>query len=178
VKLSSSTRLVGLLVLLVALFGGACSNVPQQVPTGDPLEVVKEAPDRTVEAGPVRVFVAAPGESLEAQLDLARASGPSDVRTHALDALQAVRDAEQARAYGGQQVRGASAMRYEVTTGDGGEFDLWIDVEGRVRRVLLPDGPLAASPPPTQANGLPALVTIDFVFDDPGPVIAPGGPDL
>lgn len=170
--------MVGFLILLGILFGGACANVPQQVPTGDPLEVVKGSPDRTLGAGPVTVFVAAPSESLEAELDLASPAGPQDVRTHALGALQLVRTAKEARAYGGQQVRGASAMRYEVTTRDGGEFDLWIDVEGRVRRVLLPDGPLTASPPPTTPNGLPALVTIDFVFEETRSTRATGGPDL
>lgn len=165
------------LVLALVGFGAACSNVPPQVPSGDPLEVVMEAPDRTIDAGAVRVFVAAPSSSLEAELDLAGLQGPADVRKHALGALEVVRTAADARAYGGQQVRGAPTMRYEVTTRDGGEFDLWIDVEGRVRRVLLPEGPLTASPPPTSPNGLPALVTIDFVFSGPAAEVAPGGPN-
>lgn len=124
------------------------------------------------------MFVAAPNESVDAEIDLATPRGPAGVRDHALNALRLVRTAKEARAYGGQQVRGTSTMRYEVTAGDGGEFDVWIDVAGRVRRVLLPDGPLTASPPPTLPNGLPALVTIDFVFDGPQLEVAPGGPDL
>lgn len=75
-------------------------------------------------------------------------------------------------------------MRYEVTPEAGGDADVWVDVAGRARRVQFPVGSLTASPPPTQANGLPALVTIDFVFPEgpptttTGPVLQPGPPDL
>lgn len=152
--------------------------MPPQVPTGDPLEVVRAAPDLTTRAGRVRVFVAAPLQSLEAELDLSSPDGPEEVREQAVAALDLVRTVDEARPYGGQQVRGAPTMRYEVTVEGGGEFNVWVDVEGRVRRVLRPDGPLTDSPPPKHPTGLPALITIDFVFDEPEVKIAPGGPDL
>ena len=113
------------------------------------------------------MIVESPRQNLEASLDLAREEGPAEIRERALHALDVARVASEARAYGGQQVRGASTMRYEIETEDGAEADIWIDVAGRARRVQLVDGPLDASPPPTQPNGLPALVTIDFVLPQP-----------
>lgn len=153
-------------VLMAIALGGCTSNEPR-VPTGDPLSVVKAAPEHTANAGPVTVVVSAPDEDLEGRVDLATGEGPPDVRRHADTALERVGRAAKAVPYGGQQVRGASTMRYEVTTAEGTRIDVWIDVEGRVRRVELPDAPPDAPPeasPPTQPNGLPALITIDFVF--------------
>lgn len=156
------------MVVVVGALGG-CTAREARVPTGDPLSVVKAAPGQTANAGPVTVVVSAPGADLEGRVDLATDEGPQDVRRHAGAALERVGEAAKAVPYGGQQVRGASTMRYEVTTGEGTRIDVWIDVEGRVRRVELPDAPADAPPeavPPTQPNGLPALVTVDFVFPE------------
>lgn len=147
------------------------------MPTGEPLTVVRSAPDVTMAAGTITVFVESPRTSLEASVDLGREEGPAEVRERALAALELARSATEAMPYGGQQVRGASTMRYEIETDDGAEADIWIDVEGRARRVQVVDGPLDADPPPTQPNGLAALVTIDFVYP-PKMKVAPGGPDL
>lgn len=162
--------LLGLAVLT------ACGDRPPRVPTGDPLEVVRAAPDLTEQVGRVTVFVDRPGESVSAQLELRRGQTPrylrdrsgildrTDIRERARAALDLARRATEAEAYGGQQVRGVSTMRYEVTVPGGWEADVWIDVGGRVRRVQFADGATPQSPDPTQPNGLPALVTVDFVF--------------
>lgn len=149
------------------------------MPTGDPLTVVQTSADLTPRAGVLRVFVNGPTESLEGEVGLASGTGPPAIRERALAALDVARWATKAVAYGGQQVRGVSTMRYEVTTREGGQVDVWVDVEGVARRVQLPDGPLDASPPPTQANGLPALVTLDFVVIRQSAGLRPAGePDL
>ncbi|MBW3537455.1 MAG: hypothetical protein KY395_06780 [Actinobacteria bacterium] len=162
-------------IVLAGALGGCASDQPR-VPTGDPLSVVKAAPEQTTSAGPVTVVVSAPDEDLEGRVDLATGEGPLEVRRHADIALERVGRAAKAVPYGGQQVRGASTMRYEVTTAEGSRIDVWIDVEGRVRRVELPDAPADAPPeasPPTQPNGLPALVTVDFVFPAADPAESP-----
>lgn len=160
-------------VLLVAVaLSGACGDRPPRVPTGDPLEVVRASAGRTERLGRVTVFVDRPGESVNAELDLAsdvRApdiGDPSDIREQARAALDVARRAVEAEAYGGQQVRGVSTMRYEVKVPGGWEADVWVDVGGRIRRVQYADGvkETPESPDPTQPNGLPALVTVDFVF--------------
>ena len=152
--------------LAVVVFAVSCGGEPR-VPTGEPLTVVRAAPDLTIAAGTITVIVESPRQNLQDSVDLGREDGPSAVRRRALEALDVARSASEAVPYGGQQVRGASTMRYEIETEDGAEADIWIDVEGRARRVQLVDGPLDASPPPTQPNGLPALVTIDFVLPEP-----------
>lgn len=150
------------MLVTVAVTGG-CAERPPRVPTGDPLEVVQASADLTERAGEIRVFVDAPGESVSAVVDLARGVGPAGIRERARLALDVIRTADKAVAYGGQQVRGASTMRYEVTPRGGGDIDVWVSVDGAARRVQLPDGPLAEDPP-IQPNGLPGLVTIDFVL--------------
>ena len=134
------------------------------MPTGDPLTVVRAAPEATAAAGPVTVFVSGPKRSLEGRINLATAEGPAPVRERAETVLALLGRATKAVPYGGQQIRGASTMRYEVTTQEGTGIDAWIDVEGRARRVEVPDALPGASPAPTQPNGLPALVTVDFVY--------------
>ena len=124
--------------------------------------MVRASADRTEKAGQIKVFVDAPGESVNAVVDLAKGAGTAEVRERARLALDVIRTADKARAYGGQQVRGVSTMRYDVTPRGGGEIDVWVSVDGLTRRVQLPDGPLD-EPPPIQPNGLPGLVTIDFV---------------
>lgn len=161
----------------------ACGDSPPRVPTGDPLEVVRASADLTERVGRVTVFVDSPGESVSGEVDLEAApgSGPeildrTDIRERARSALDVARRAVTARAYGGQQVRGVSTMRYEITYPGDWEADVWIDVDGRIRRVQAADGATRGSPNPTQPNGLPALVTIDFVFS--GAQLPTGQPDL
>ena len=158
--------------MLVAAVVGACGDRPPRVPTGDPLEVVRASADLTERVGRVTVFVDSPGDSLRAELNLATdlTSGDIhsrfDIRERARASLDIARRAVGAEAYGGQQVRGVSTMRYDVELPGGWEADVWIDVTGRVRRVQFAEGEKATpeSPDPTQPNGLPALVTVDFVF--------------
>ena len=128
---------------------------------------MRSAADRTIAAGTIIVIVDSPRENLQGSVDLEREEGSAAVRERALSALDLARSAAEARPYGGQQVRGASTMRYEIETQEGAEADIWIDVEGRARRVQVGDGPLDATTPPTQPNGLPALVTVDFVVPAP-----------
>ena len=156
------------MLLLVTALTAGCGDRAARVPTGDPLSVVHAAADRTERAGEIRVFVDEPGESVNAVVDLAREAGPTEIRERARSALDVLRTATKAVAYGGQQVRGTSTMRYEVTPRGGGDIDVWVSVDGRARRVQLPDGPLA-EPPPLQPNGLPGFVTIDFVFPQAQP---------
>ena len=170
-----AARVWSLLFLLTAALATGCGDRPARVPTGEPLDVVRASADLTERSGDVRVFVDAPGESVNAVVDLARGVGPNEIRQRARLALDVIRTATKAVAYGGQQVRGVSTMRYEVTPRGGGDIDVWVDVDGMARRVQLPDGPLAEAPP-IQPNGLPGLVTIDFVFSA-RPVRA-GPPDL
>ena len=139
------------------------------------MEVVRGAADLTERSGSITVFVDAPGESVNAVVDLAGGVGPAEIRERARRALDLIRTADSAVAYGGQQVRGVSTMRYQVTPHGGGDIDVWVSVDGVARRVQLPDGPLA-EPPPTQPNGLPGLVTIDFVI--PPRLVPAGPPDL
>lgn len=161
---------------LSSILVAACGDSAPRVPTGDPLEVVRESADVTVNAGLATVYVDSPGESASAAVDLAREVGPEEIRARALEALELARRATKATAYGGQQVRGASTMRYEVTPEGGGRLDVWVDVAGRARRIQFPPGDLSATPPPTQPNGLPALVSIDFEFPDAQ--LRAGEPDL
>ena len=138
--------------------------------------MVRSSADLTERAGEIRVFVDAPGESVNAVVDLARGDGPAEVRDRARLALEVIRTAERAEAYGGQQVRGVSTMRYDVSPRGGGDIDVWVSVDGLVRRVQLPAGPLD-EPPPIQQNGLPGLVTIDFVISTQAGA-GPEAPDL
>lgn len=136
---------------------------------------MRASADLTERAGEVTVFVDAQGESVNATVDLARGVGPSEIRERARAALEMIRTATKAEAYGGQQVRGVSTMRYEVTPRGGGDIDVWVSVDGAARRVQLPDGPVDEAPP-TGSNGLPALVTIDFVIS--AAEVRAGQPDL
>ncbi|HUR48161.1 MAG TPA: hypothetical protein VMY88_01330 [Acidimicrobiales bacterium] len=168
-----------LLVLSAALVATACGDGAPRVPTGDPLTVVQTSAERTPRAGLLRVIVTGPEETLDGEVRLVSGTGPSEIRERALAALDVARWATKAVAYGGQQVRGVSTMRYEVTAREGGRVDVWVDVEGFARRIQLPDGPLDGSPPPVRDNGLPGYVTVDFVVvARPQLKIAPGGPDL
>ena len=153
---------------------GACGDGTPRVPTGDPLTVVQTSAELTAAAGVLRVFVDAPKENLEGEVNLAAETGPADVRERALAALDVARWATKAVAYGGQQVRGVSTMRYDVTTRDGGNVDVWVGVDGVARRILLPDGPLDGTPPSIQENGLPGFVTVDFLVVRP--MARPAGP--
>lgn len=155
-------RAIAALILFTIALAGACGDSPPRVPTGEPLQVVRASADVTERSGEITVFVDAPGETVRAAVDLAKDLGPSEVRQRARSALDVIRTATKAVAYGGQQVRGVSTMRYEVTPQGGGDIDVWVSVDGMARRVQLPDGPLAEAPP-IQPNGLPGFVTIDFV---------------
>lgn len=156
-----------LLIPAIALaLAGACGGEPR-VPEGVPLEVVRQAPEATAAAGPADVFLEAPGETLNVELDLGAGTGPAEVRRRVVEILSLLDDAEEARPFGGQQVRGAATFRYEVITAEGADIDVWVDNELRVRRIQIPAVPLPPddSPPPTQPeNGLPALLTVDLVF--------------
>ena len=137
--------------------------------------VVRASADATQRLGEIRVFVDAPGESVNGLVDLARGTGPPEILGRARHALALAGTATKASAYGGQQVRGASTMRYDVTPRGGGRIAVWVDVAGHARRVQFPDGPVSASPPPTQENGLAAVVTVDFLV--PEAQVPTGQPD-
>lgn len=121
--------------VLLALAVAGCAGEPR-VPVGDPLEVVLRSPDATIAAGRAQVTVTTPDGSQENTVDL-HAKPRDTVGAAALEALTLVRRAKGAEAYGGQEIRGASTMRYDVDLDNGHKrrIDVWIDVAFRVRRV-------------------------------------------
>ncbi len=168
----------------ISLATAACGDRPPRLPSGPPLSVVLAAPERTLAAGRAEVIVADPARSRTAHVDLA---APFDaVEADAVVALDLLRGAIQVDPYGGQGVRGVSTMRYDVSVDFAqavartpvdrraalqrlesrpstrpAEIAVWIDLEGRARRVQR-SLDLVSSPPVTTADGFPAVVTTDY----------------
>jgi hypothetical protein len=161
------TTLLTCALAVCAAVAGACAGEPG-LPTGDALTVIRDAPAATRSAGEFLAFVQSPGRSRQGDVDLASQTGPVDIRSRVEAVLDLLEDAEEAVAFGGQQIRGASTLRYEVTTAEGADIDVWIDSENRARRIEVPNVPLPPPdrPAPTQPeNGLPDLLTVDLVFE-------------
>lgn len=123
-------RLVLFVAAAVSLLVG-CAAEGDGVPKGDPIDVVKAAPGVTRRLAPVRLEV---GEGTALRTEV------SDLRRGLVgELLDAMEDPIRVRSFGGQQVQGVSAFRYDVIfEGDnGGEERLavWVDIRGRIRRV-------------------------------------------
>ncbi len=163
-----------LFVVLLAVVAGAC-NGGSAGPTGKPETVLRRAPDITLAGETARVVGAAPGVTATGVVTFAtgvdnlvpeglkRATPPFGVTEPAavLDLLRGVVSVE---SYGGVEVQGEGAKRYEVDIdldkaitatpverradlhklegrlGADGKLwaDVFVDGLGRVRRVLLP----------------------------------------
>jgi hypothetical protein len=180
-----TVRGVAALVVTLTVATAACSNGPRRLPSGPPLAVVLAAADHTMAAGGATVIVADPTQTRTTRTDLAAPFDP--IEADAVVALDLVRGAVQADPYGGQGVRGASTMRYDVSvdfakaiertpperraalerlrpkvaSAKPAEIAVWVDVAGRARRVQR-SLELAASPPVTTLDGFPAVVTTDY----------------
>lgn len=122
--------LAAVFAALVAPLGG-CAAEGDGVPEGAPIDVVKAAPEVTRRLAPVRLEVGE-GTSLRTEV--------SDLRSGLVgELLDAMQDPIRVRSFGGQQVQGISAFRYDVVfAGDGGDEErlaVWVDIRGRIRRV-------------------------------------------
>ena len=110
--------LTALVLLPAACAGGGGA------PRGDPLAVVRAAPDRTFAHAAARVEAAAPDASSAGRVRLAdpdarlQTSGPDPgdypELSQPLALVDLVRGAVEVRPYGGTAVRGASTFRYET----------------------------------------------------------------
>ena len=176
----------GFLFWVIALLAmPACGSGEPRLPTGEPLEVVRTAPEATIAAAPATISLSEHTGLREEVVDFAPPFGP--VEEQALLALDLLRGTTAAKPYGGQGVRGVSTLRYDVTidvtravaTTPSGrrqalgalaptegqkatfEVDVWIDVEGRVRRVQRAVDP-TADPPVTVRGGTAAVITVDI----------------
>jgi hypothetical protein len=168
----------GLSVPAVALVAAlaACGADRSGGPRGTPSAVVRAAPDRTVAAGRAQVHAAGPGVVSEGFVDFG--GRRSDVRVEGPKASTAgvelrdpvsvvdlVRRVAEIEPYGGAEVRGTSTIKYELEVdGDGGlrHFaDVWIDGEGRIRRVLVPTDKTKPRPLRDDPDRLD-LITVDF----------------
>jgi hypothetical protein len=177
---------------------GCGSNNADPGPTAAPERVVAAAADATFAARTARVVGAAPGVSATGAVTFA--SGEDDlagVGPNAADApfgvlqpaavVDLLRGVVAVRAYGGVQVQGVGAKRYEVDidlakavaatpqarraelvlldgqVGDDGLLwaDVFIDSAGRVRRMLLPVQ-TASERPYGDDKHIPRLVSVDF----------------
>lgn len=145
--------------LLVAALALAGCGGDDAVPAGAPAEVVARAPERTRQAGPVRVAMSDGRDEDGAVVDLEAPSGR--VGEVAAELLDLVATAERVESFGGQQIRGVAAFRYDVVVARGGgeeTIGVWVDPAGRIRRVQV-----RSLPPATVRGGLPRLTIVDFV---------------
>jgi hypothetical protein len=163
----------------------ACGADRTGGPRGDPTAVVGKAPDLTVAARTARVVVATPNAKADGTIDFGTAQATMRVRpltasgpalTKPALAIDVVRAAVSVRSYGGQEVQGASTIKYEVDVAPsaalasqlGGGLrretfyaDVFVDSQGRVRRVVIPLDLNERRPSDTHVI-LAKLVTIDF----------------
>ena len=156
---------------MVAACGGDRSGGPK----GAPSAVVRDAPDKTVATRRARVHAAGPGVTSDGTVDFANRR--SDVRVQGPQAATAgpelrdpvvvvdlVRSVAEIEPYGGAEVRGVSTIKYELEVDYQGErffADVWIDGDGRIRRVLVPTDKAKDRPKRDDPDRLD-LITVDF----------------
>lgn len=179
----AAVRGVSVPVVALAAVLVACGGDRSGGPRGEPSAVVGAAPDKTVAAARASVSGAGPGVVAEGTVDFV--AGTSKVRVEGPKAAGAgpelrdpvrvvdlVRGAVEVDPYGGAEVRGASTIRYELEVdpgraqveGFGSEpffADVWIDSDGRIRRVLLPTDKSKPRPAGHDPERLD-LITVDF----------------
>lgn len=182
--------------LAVTIVTAACGGATER-PRGEPLAVVRAAPDRTFAAGSARVEAAAPDAN---SAGVVRFTGPSPSLAltgrgaskgypelaHPRAVVDLVRGALDVESYGGVAIRGTSTFRYEAVVnveravattpperrGDMEAFaamlgasafyvDVWIDDQGRLRRVQLPVEKTTLRPG-SRDRRQPELLTVDF----------------
>lgn len=152
-------RFAAVLGLLMAAGSGCIGGGEGDVPRGSPEKVIELAPDRTRGEGSAEVAVSDGRREDVAVVDLARPSGPIGSSVGGLLAL--VEDAVKVESFGGQQVRGTPAFRYDVVVrraGDDETIGVWVDRIGRIRRIQV-----RSLPPATVRGGLPRLTIVDFL---------------
>ena len=175
----------GVFVPAVALAAvmAACGGDRSGGPRGEPSAVVGQAPDKTVAAGRATVSAAGPGVVGEGTVDFTAKT--SDVRVEGPKAESAgvelrdpvrvvdlVRGVVDIEPYGGAEVRGASTIKYELEVdprraqveGFGSRpffADVWVDSDGRIRRVLVPTDKSKPRPKNDDPDRLD-LITVDF----------------
>ena len=168
----------GLTLPAVALAAAvaACGADRSGGPKGSPSAVVGAAPERTVAARRATVHAAGPGVVSEGTVDFVgrrsevRVEGPkaSTAGVELRDpvtVVDLVRSVVEIEPYGGAEVRGASTIKYELeVVGSGGQrhfADVWIDSDGRIRRVLVPTDKTKPRPTRDDPSRLD-LITVDF----------------
>lgn len=193
-------------VLATLVVASGCGQGRSGGPRGEPVAVVRSAPDRTFAGGSAAVEGAAPDATSSGRVSLGPAGGggtatpstlPLEGRGAAkgypelanpLAMVDLVRGAVAVVAYGGVAVRGVSTFRYEtvinveralrsVPEGRRAEVaavaealgspafyaDVWIDEQGRLRRIQVPVTKTTARPA-TRDRRTPKLITVDL-FD-------------
>ena len=175
---------------------GGCGSDRTGGLRGSPQEVVDAAPDRTIAAGSARFDAGAPNDQRRGAVDFTEPAAAADAGRYPelsdpAAVVDLVRGAEQAGSYGGAAVRGASTFRYEAVVNveravaetppdrrpavralaerlraPAFYVDLWIDSDGRLRRVQIPVEKTTERPA-ARSRELPAFVTVDF-FDFAG----------
>lgn len=212
--------------LSILLTGCAGSGGPK----GQPLDVVKGAPELTFAAGTTRIHIAGPDLRADGVVDLATGAarltvvnpgtgatsevvtangvGPSDgphmpgglALTDVRGLVDLLRGTVKVYTYGGAEVQGIDTIRYTIDDDDlalaveatpparrasverardlaGGrptiKIDVWVDAEGRIRRIQIPTD-LTTKTPPTRVDGAPVAFTVDFLeFGVPAPAVGP-----
>jgi hypothetical protein len=185
------------LVTLLAACGGRTGG-----PRGDPLEVVRAAPERTLRHATARVDAAAPDARSGGPVRLGDprpglpVTGPGSPAAYpelsfTTAVVDLVRGAAEAVPYGGTAVRGVSTFRYETVIevdqavratpqerratleelagrlrAPAFYADVWVDGEGRLRRVQLPVEKTVRRPG-SRERRVPKVVTVDY-FDFSG----------
>jgi hypothetical protein len=157
-------------LLLVALTAAGCGSADDAGPRGEPVGVVRRAPDRTEAAGWARVAGAASGVQSDGSVDLRTGVPQVTVKGHQAAnpfltdpalAIDLVRGAVRVVTYGGVEVQGVGTIRFELDVDPVKAIagapaarrdrlakvlppqkqfyaDVYIDTQGRIRRVLLP----------------------------------------
>lgn len=156
------------------------------------------SPDRRVVLNGATAYVVHKGEATWAQQDALEAFPPTLEAADPFLAVDLVRGVVKIDPWGGGEVRGASAFRYRVDidirkaaaaapperaallsrvadeAGTGVmKGDVFVDSDGRIRRVQLP-AELRTGTPPTRVDGEVIAVTIDFAdFGTPANITVP-----
>ena len=179
----AAVRGVSVPVVALAAVLVACGGDRSGGPRGEPSAVVGAAPDKTAAAGRATVSAAGPGVVTEGTVDFAsrtsnvqvkgpKAEGAGVELRDPVRVVDLVRGVVEIEPYGGGEVRGASTIKYELEVdpkkaqleGFGSRVffaDVWIDSDGRIRRVLVPTDKSQPRPKNDDPDLLD-LITVDF----------------